>query len=134
MNQRTVSPVSNNVANEPRRYGGDWPQNVGWLVGCLLMILLVGGVSGFSFACGAGWIQLNLGQFQICGTEDLPPPPPPCYAECVREVAKLVSVEAYMITDIEYVNHPNLPEPFIEISKFVGLEEKFVVLAYGTEG
>lgn len=129
MNPRTTS--QGNVAHEQGQgYRSGLPQNIGWLVGCFVMILL--GMSALSFACGSDWIQLNLGQVKICGSVEPPPSPPPCYAECTREVAKLVSVEAYMMTDIEYVNRPDLPELFGKISGLVGLEEKFVVLVYGT--
>jgi hypothetical protein len=108
-------------------------KNIGWLVGCFFVILLISVASGAGFACGSDWIQLNLGPFQICGGPPPAPSPDVCHdAACVREVAKLVSAEAYLVTDIEYVNRPNLPEPLKKISELVGLEEKFVILANGT--
>jgi hypothetical protein len=92
-----------------------------------LVILLVGvGVLSYFFSsgCGSGWIQLSIGQTDVCSENVEPPCPNP--ADCVRDVAKLVSVEAYPVqAKLEYVNQPDLADWLNPLLAKLGLEEKF---------
>ncbi len=99
-----------------------------------LVVLLVGfAIFSFVFGtgCGSGWIQLTIGDSTICtGAPELPPCPIP--ADCVRDVAKLVSVEAYPVqARLEFVNQPDLSDWLNPVLTKLGLEERFVILAYG---
>lgn len=99
------------------------------------LVLMVVGLGLISFVlgtgCSSGWIQLKLGDSPVC-TEPAPEPPCPIPADCVREVAKLVSVEAYPVqARLERVNQPDLGGWLDPILSRLGLEEKFVILAYG---
>jgi len=98
-----------------------------------IVILLVGvGLLSFWFGsgCGSGWIELRVGETDICGEPVVSPCPNP--ADCVRDVAKLVSVEAYPVQSrLEYVNQPDLAGWLDPVLAQLGLEEKFVILAYG---
>ena len=98
-----------------------------------LVILLIGlTILSFIFGsgCGSGWIELRIGETEICGEPVMPPCPN--LADCVRDVAKLVSVEAYPVqAKLEYVNQPDLADWLNPVLIRLGLEEKFVVLAYG---
>lgn len=109
-------------------------KNLNSLIGGLVILLVIVGIFGFLFGsgCGSGWIHLIIGQTEICGD---PPPSPPCPDpdDCVREVAKLVSIEAYPVqARLEFVNEPNLTGwPVDSVLTHLGLQEKFVILAYG---
>ncbi|RMH00875.1 MAG: DUF4230 domain-containing protein [Chloroflexi bacterium] len=99
-------------------------------------VILVVGVTLISFifgsGCGSGWIELRVGDNYVCRGESNELPPCPDPAECVREVAKLVSVEAYPVqARLEVTNQPDLADWLNPILKKLGLEEKFVILAYG---
>ena len=59
-------------------------------------------------------------------------PPCPNPADCVRDVAKLVSVEADAVqARLEFTNQPGLASWLDPVLVQLGVEEKFVILAYG---
>ncbi len=100
-----------------------------------LVLLLVGFIIlGFVLGsgCGSGWVRLTLGETVVCaGPPELPPCPNP--ADCVRDVAKLVSVEAYPVqAQLEVVNKPDVTGTLADdILSKLGLNERIVILAYG---
>lgn len=112
--------------------GSPTVKNLNLFIGSLIILLVGIGVLGFFFGsnCGSGWIQLKIGQTSVCGIKTEPPCPNP--ADCVRDVAKLVSVEAYPVqARLEFINQPDLIYGLDQILDQLGFEEKFVILAYG---
>jgi hypothetical protein len=99
-----------------------------------VVILLVGfSILAFVFGsgCGSGWISLRIGDSYVCDKRN-DEPPCPIPADCVRDVAKLVSVEAYPVqARLEYENQPDLADWLDPVLVNLGLHEKFVILAYG---
>ncbi|MCG3212553.1 MAG: hypothetical protein FOGNACKC_06223 [Anaerolineae bacterium] len=103
------------------------------LIGLAIMLAVIA-VLGFWFGsgCNSGLIVFRIGDSYICdGPEELPPCPNP--ADCVRDVAKLVSVEAYPVqAQLEVVNKPDVTGTFADdILSKLGLNERIVILAYG---
>jgi len=103
------------------------------LIGVAIMLAAIT-VLGFWFGsgCNSGLIVFRIGDSYICdGPEELPPCPNP--ADCVRDVAKLVSEEAYPVqAKLEIVNKPDLTGTIIDEGlRKLGLNEKIVILAYG---
>ena len=103
-----------------------------WLVAASIAILFLAIVGILSFGCGAGWLQVSFGRREICASKLPPDGPRPVAVEKIQEVAKLVSVEAYLAADVHYTSYADVPPWLREVLEKLGVRDEVLILAYGT--
>ncbi len=110
-------------------------QNKTWMIS---VVILVVGVTIINIllgrACGTGWLQLRVGDVQICGQ---PGCGPAKIEGTPREVAKLVSIEMDETASFTKTISPDFPAlfDFIEFGKKLGefgIKDEIDVTVYGT--
>lgn len=104
-----------------------------WVAIVVIAALLLVGVGTLSYWCGTGWLQVSLGHRGICTGQGLGGlGPGGVDIEEIREVAKLVSVEALMVADVQYTVEPDVPIWLKDLLGRIGVNDEILVMTYGT--
>ncbi len=108
-------------------------QSKTWLIGgAVILICFVLGNFLLGRACGTGWLQLRIGEFQVCGQSGCGPVD--VTPGDIREVAKLVSIEMDEMANFKHIISPDLPFPdyLLPVARFFGIEDEIDITVYGT--
>ena len=104
-----------------------------WIVAAFIAALLLVGVGMLSYWCGTGWLQVTWGRRGICTGRGLGGLGPGGVSiEEIRQVAKLVSVEAYLVADVQYTVEADVPPWLKDLLDRIGVNDEILVLTYGT--